>query len=332
MDDRSLLQPAAPPQGSVLISGVGASHGLGAAIARRFAAGGYPVVIAGRNAEKLRPPPRTRHLPEPRLAMSSAMPPGPLTWRASLPPAERFAPLAVAVHNAGSNRPAPFLKLSEEQFEASLARARAWRLPLAQAAIPALLRAAAVLDLHGASGSLRGKANFAPFAAAKAALRALAQSVAREFGPQGIHVGHVVVDGGIEGDRLLSLRPQLKDARGPDGMLTSPPSPTPIGCCTTSTAAPGRSNSTCVPGPSRSRPETRQQHSSFRIPRPKPRAIRSRFAPWSIKPGTGEPHHSALASMYRCLGSRNLASEQAAVVKGFANVPEFRLVVRPCQG
>ena len=53
MDDRSLVQPAAPQQGSVLISGVGASHGLGAAIARRFAAGGYPVVIAGRNAEKL---------------------------------------------------------------------------------------------------------------------------------------------------------------------------------------------------------------------------------------------------------------------------------------
>ena len=56
-------------------------------------------------------------------------------------------------------------------------------------------------------------------ARAKAALRALAQSVAREFGPQGIHVGHVVVDGGIEGDRLLSLRPQLKDDRGPDGLL-----------------------------------------------------------------------------------------------------------------
>jgi short chain dehydrogenase len=52
MNSPSVLEPAAP-QGSVLISGVGASHGLGAAIARRFAAGGYPVAIAGRNAEKL---------------------------------------------------------------------------------------------------------------------------------------------------------------------------------------------------------------------------------------------------------------------------------------
>jgi hypothetical protein len=47
----------------------------------------------------------------------------------------------------------------------------------------------------------------------------MAQNIAREFGSQGIHVGHVVVDGGIEGDRLLGSRPRLKDDRGPDGML-----------------------------------------------------------------------------------------------------------------
>ena len=126
----------------------------------------------------------------------------------------------MAVHNAGSNRPAPFLKLSQEQFEAHWREHALGGFQLAQAAIPALLaRGGGSLIFTGASGSLRGKANFAPFAAAKAALRALAQSVAREFGPQGIHVGHVVVDGGIEGDRLLSVRPQLKEARGPDGML-----------------------------------------------------------------------------------------------------------------
>ncbi len=75
------------------------------------------------------------------------------------------------------------------------------------------------LIFTGASGSLRGKANFAPFAAAKAAVRNLAQSLAREFGPQGIHVGHVVVDGGIAGERLLTGRPGLAQERGPDGML-----------------------------------------------------------------------------------------------------------------
>jgi NAD(P)-dependent dehydrogenase (short-subunit alcohol dehydrogenase family) len=75
------------------------------------------------------------------------------------------------------------------------------------------------LFFTGASGSLRGKANFAPFASAKAALRNLSQSIAREFGPQNIHVGHVVVDGGIAGERLLSRAPQLAERRGPDGML-----------------------------------------------------------------------------------------------------------------
>ena len=220
MDDRSLLQPAAPQQGSVLISGVGASHGLGAAIARRFAAGGYPVVIAGRNAEKLGA--TAEELSSAGAKVSHVV--GDASRAADVArfvsAAQEFAPLAVAVHNAGSNRPAPFLKVSEERFEGHWREHALGGFHLAQAAIPALLsRGGGTLIFTGASGSLRGKANFAPFAAAKAAVRALAQSVAREFGPQGIHVGHIVIDGGIEGDRLLSLRPELKDARGPDGLL-----------------------------------------------------------------------------------------------------------------
>ena len=137
-----------------------------------------------------------------------------------LPPAQSLAPLEVVVHNAGSNMPAPFLKVSQERFE------RHWRehtlggFQTAQAAIPILLQhGGGTLVFTGASGSLRGKANFAPFAAAKAGLRALAQSLAREFGPQNIHVGHVVIDGGIAGDRLLELMPDLLEQRGPDGML-----------------------------------------------------------------------------------------------------------------
>ncbi|MEJ0044575.1 MAG: hypothetical protein WDM81_21170 [Rhizomicrobium sp.] len=50
-------------------------------------------------------------------------------------------------------------------------------------------------------------------------MRALAQSIAREFGPRNIHVGHIVIDGGIGGERLLSRVPQLREQRGPDGLL-----------------------------------------------------------------------------------------------------------------
>jgi NAD(P)-dependent dehydrogenase (short-subunit alcohol dehydrogenase family) len=71
----------------------------------------------------------------------------------------------------------------------------------------------------GATASLRARPPFTAFAAAKAALRALAQGMAREFGPRGLHVAHVVVDGAIEGEQLLSRAPQLRERLGPDGML-----------------------------------------------------------------------------------------------------------------
>ena len=57
------------------------------------------------------------------------------------------------------------------------------------------------------------------FAAAKAGLRMIAQSMAREYGPLGIHVAHVVIDGGIKGDRLLGRAPALINERGEDGLL-----------------------------------------------------------------------------------------------------------------
>jgi NAD(P)-dependent dehydrogenase (short-subunit alcohol dehydrogenase family) len=207
-------------QASVLVVGVGAWRGLGAAIARRFAKGGHPVTIAGRNADKLEQ--TAKELRATGATVSAVIGDGARAADASrfVSEAERLGPLAVAVHNAGGNEPAPFLRVSEESFT------RHWRehalgaFLLAQAAVPRLLaHGGGSLFFTGASASLRGKANFAPFASAKGALRNLAQSLAREFGPQGIHVAHVVVDGGIGGDRLLSRLPQLKDQRGPDGLL-----------------------------------------------------------------------------------------------------------------
>ena len=71
----------------------------------------------------------------------------------------------------------------------------------------------------GASGSMRGRPRFAAFNATKGGLRLMVQSMAREFGPQGIHVAHVIIDGGIEGDRLLSRMPDRAEKAGPDGLL-----------------------------------------------------------------------------------------------------------------
>jgi len=205
---------------SVLVVGVGVSRGLGAAIARRFASGGHPVTIAGRNASKLETTANELQKAGARVSYVVGDGASAEDARRFVAEAERLAPLAVAVHNAGGNEPTPFLELTEERFT------RHWRehalggFQLAQAALPRLLEhGGGSLFFTGASASLRGKARFAPFASAKAALRNLAQSIAREFGPRNIHVGHVVVDGGIEGDRLLSRAPQLAQQRGPDGLL-----------------------------------------------------------------------------------------------------------------
>ena len=209
-----------PPTGSLLVVGVGASFGLGAAIARRFAAGGYPVAIAGRNAPKLQATADELRERGAKVVSIVGDASNPDDARRFVDAAQDLAPLAIAVHNAGSNNPAPFLKVSAERFEGHWREHALGGFHVAQAVLPVLVaQGGGSLIFTGASGSLRGKANFAPFAAAKAALRAMAQSIAREFGPQGVHVGHVVVDGGIEGERLMTFAPQWKEQRGPDGML-----------------------------------------------------------------------------------------------------------------
>jgi NAD(P)-dependent dehydrogenase (short-subunit alcohol dehydrogenase family) len=216
------MNEAARPvaQRSVLIVGVGAWRGLGAALARRFARGGYSVVIAGRNAEKLEATAAELSKSTAAAAYVVGDAAQAADARRFVAQAERLAPLGVAIHNAGSNEPAPFLQVSEQRFTQHWQEHALGGFQLAQAALPVLVQhGGGSLFFTGASASLRGKAMFAPFASAKAALRNLAQSIAREYGPHNIHVGHVVVDGGIGGERLLSRNPQLRERRGADGLL-----------------------------------------------------------------------------------------------------------------
>jgi len=206
---------------TALIVGVGASRGLGAAVARRFAKEGLHVVIAGRTAEKL-----DHVVSEIRAAGGSAQ--AVVGDGANESDAARFVasaeahgPLELVLHNAGTNRRDAFLDLATRDFEAL------WRehclggfLTGRESARLMVPRGRGTILFTGASGSLRGRALFAAFAAAKAGLRATAQSMARELGPKGIHVAHIVIDGGIEGDRLLSAFPGRQNEKGPDGLLS----------------------------------------------------------------------------------------------------------------
>jgi len=206
--------------GNALIVGVGAAKGLGAAAGRVFAAAGFDVTIAGRNAGKLDAAAKSIAAvgSTPRVAVGDVTRAEDVARFVSV--AREAGPITVAVSNAGGNSPAPFLEVTQAVFEQHWREHALGGFLLAQAVLPKMLeQGAGTLIFTGATGSVRGSARFSPFAAAKGALRNMAQSVAREFGPKGIHVAHVIVDGVIHGDRANSMMPDLQSRFGPDGML-----------------------------------------------------------------------------------------------------------------
>jgi NAD(P)-dependent dehydrogenase (short-subunit alcohol dehydrogenase family) len=220
--------PMPPPL--ALVVGVGAERGLGAAVARRFAAGGHRVLVAGRTAAKIAAVAQS-------IAQSGGMAESHvadatdegdvlrLFDRAFGNPPDPSAPSRdgdadVVVFNAGTIQRSGLRDVSVARFE------EVWRvcclggfLVAREAARRLAPRGRGTVLLTGASASLRGKENFAAFAAAKAGLRMVAQSMAREFGPQGLHVAHVVIDGGIDGERLHAARPQAAGAHEADTLL-----------------------------------------------------------------------------------------------------------------
>ena len=207
-----------------IVFGVGAERGLGAALCRRFAAEGHHVLVAGRTAEKLE-----RVVSTIRNQGGSAQPViVDVTSEADVvhafdrafSPEAGLEPADLVVYNAGNNRKLDFRELSAELFEDF------WRVGCfggflvgREAARRMAPLGRGTILFTGASGSLRGKPGFAHFAVAKAGLRMISQSMAREFGALGIHVAHVVIDGGIDGDRLRRGRPDAIAERGEDGLL-----------------------------------------------------------------------------------------------------------------
>lgn len=181
---------------TVLILGAGAPDGVGGALARRFAREGLHVIVTGKTLEKVAA--IAAEIDEGggsvearRVDVTSAA-----DQDAVFAHAEGKGEIAAVLYNAGNNAVIPFEQLSAEQFEDF------WRISCFGGFLAAE-RAMLVLRnqghgsiiFTGASGSLRGKSNFAHFASSKAALRNLAQSLAREYGPQGVHVAHVIIDG-----------------------------------------------------------------------------------------------------------------------------------------
>jgi NAD(P)-dependent dehydrogenase (short-subunit alcohol dehydrogenase family) len=128
--------------------------------------------------------------------------------------------LRAALFNAGNMVRGNVLEATPAQFESTWRGSAYAGFLFVRAALPLLLESGGgSLLVTGATASLRGGGGFVAFASAKSALRSLAQSAAREYGPQGIHVAHVVIDGGIDGERLRTGAPARVAAAGRDGLL-----------------------------------------------------------------------------------------------------------------
>jgi NAD(P)-dependent dehydrogenase (short-subunit alcohol dehydrogenase family) len=200
---------------------IGAGDATGGAIARRFAREGLTACVVRRNADKLAP------LVDAITAAGGRAHPFGVDARneeaviALIDDIEReVGPIEVFVFNVGANVPSSILEQSATKYYKIWEMACfAGFLTAREAAKRMVTRERGTMIFTGATASMRGSANFAAFAGAKHALRALAQSMARELGPRGIHVGHVVVDGGIDTEFIRTQFPERYQLKERDGIL-----------------------------------------------------------------------------------------------------------------
>ncbi len=200
---------------------IGAGDATGGAIARRFARGGFTACVTRRSADKLTP------LVQQIVAEGGSARAFGSDARDEAQMVELVAtierevgPIEVAVFNIGANVRFNINDMTERVYR------KVWEMgALAgflmgrEVAKVMLTRGHGTILFTGATASLRGGVGFAAFAGAKHALRALAQSMARELGPQGIHVAHVVIDGAIDTAFIAENFPARYALKDKDGIL-----------------------------------------------------------------------------------------------------------------
>jgi NAD(P)-dependent dehydrogenase (short-subunit alcohol dehydrogenase family) len=199
-----------------VVTGIG--PGLGIAYARRFAAGGYRVALLGRTREKLE-----RYASEIDGSMAvvcdvsdaSAVASAFETIRAEL------GEPTVVVHNAGSGVFKGFLDTTADELRSSLDVNVGGLFHVAQQAVPGMLaQGGGAIIVTGATASWRGSPKTAAFAASKGGQRWLAQALAKEFAPQGIHVSYIIIDGMVDLPRTREMMPNrpVSDFVAPDAV------------------------------------------------------------------------------------------------------------------
>lgn len=189
----------AAPQREASVAIIGAGDYIGAAIARKFAGEGYLVAAGRRSAEKLAPLKQAIEAAGGRCLARGLDARKEEDVTAFLQEADAAAPLEVCVFNPGANVNFPILETTERVFR------KVWEMACyggfltgREAARLMLPRGRGSIFFTGATASVRGGVGYAAFASAKAGLRAVAQSMARELGPKNIHIAHLVIDAGVD--------------------------------------------------------------------------------------------------------------------------------------
>lgn len=202
---------------------IGAGDATGGAIARRFAREGYTACVTRRSLDKLQPLLDQIHAEGGRAHgfASDARQEDEVVALVAQIEAD-IGPIEVLVFNIGANVPCSILDETARKFF------KIWEMAclggflngreVAKRMVTRSGRAQTIL-FTGATASLRGASHFAAFAGAKHALRALAQSMARELGPRGIHVAHVVVDGAIDTAFIRDNFPERFALKAQDGII-----------------------------------------------------------------------------------------------------------------
>ena len=203
---------------------VGAGDAIGAAVARRFAAGGCSVCVARRDAEK------SRSVVQDIVASGGTARAVGTDVRNEEAVQALFAQveaelgtIEVCLFNAGANFKSPLIETSAKLF------LKAWELACyagfltgREAARYMVPRGRGTILFTGATASVRGGSGFAAFAAAKFGLRAVAQAMARELAPKNVHVAHLIIDGAIDSEaihRRLSAATGTMPDLAPDGLI-----------------------------------------------------------------------------------------------------------------
>ena len=214
------MESTSDNQGKVVLV-VGAGDAIGSAIATRFAQEGYTVCMARRNGDRLAP-------------LVDELNQQGLTAYAFTCDARKedeliglfehvessIGALEVVVFNIGANVPMKIVDTDSRKFF------KIWEMACfsgfltgREAAQRMLTRGRGTIIFTGATASLRGAAGFGAFASAKAGLRAMAQSLAKEMGPQNIHVAHVVIDAPVDTAWIMENVPEASELKGNDGLV-----------------------------------------------------------------------------------------------------------------